>query len=531
MNISLLKIENLILIQKAEICFQPGLNILTGETGSGKSAVLAAIRLICGDRADTQLIRQGSSLAVIEAAVSSFPVEILNEENLEPPPAGGPVRIRREIHLSGKSRCFIEDQQISLSFLRKCVGRSIERVDQSSSLALCSPDEQRRMLDAYAGILSETAQFSASYEKEKTKESEWLNLLQSAAQKERELEWAKKDLEAILEADWKPGEEEKLVQEHNLLTHSQELAEKIGSAFSVLSEAIPSLKRCSGWMEQCGRIDAHLQPIAASIKSASLELEEADRALHSYSDRLEADPERLQAVEQRMAAIESIKRRFGANLQEVETKKETLLAQIDRLTNLDAKIEEIQLELNQIKEQNFSAAEKISRGRNKSAKEFSARVLEQLQSLNLPHARFEISLFSKPISSNGIDEIRFLFSANPGVAPIPLEDCASGGELSRLLLAIKTVLAEMEKSSCLIFDEIDSNVGGHTAAILGEKLKFLSQSRQVICVTHFVQVARCATHHLLVSKTEKGGMALTSVSQLNPKERENEFRRMMGAHS
>ncbi len=524
-----LKIQNLILIRQAEISLGPGLNILTGETGSGKSAILAAIRLICGERAEAQLIRKGSSLAIVEAILTSYSPDHFLAEGIDPPLPGQPVRIRREIHLSGKSRCFVEDQQTSLSFLRKCVGSSIERVDQSSSAALCSPEEQRKMLDSYADLSSEADLFAYSFNEEKTRETQFQTLLQSQAQKERELEWAHKDLEAIREVDWQSGEEENLNQEHHLLNHAQELAEKISAASSVLTDGLPAMKRCLGLLESCGRIDGKLHLFAESMKSALLELEEIDRSLHSYADRLEADPQRLQAVEQRMAAIESLKRKFGRSQIEVEARKESLIAQIDRLTHLDSEIEEVQVQLKQLKEKNQRAAETISRKRKSAAGDLADLVLKQLKSLNLPHARFEIAIGQKPISPNGIDEIRFLFSANPGAAPIPLENCASGGELSRLLLAIKTVLAEKEKSSCLIFDEIDSNVGGQTAAILGEKLKKLSQSRQVICVTHFVQVARCAMHHFLVSKAEENGTAVTSISQLSSKEREKEFSRMLGS--
>jgi len=525
-----LKIQNLILIRQAEIAFGPGLNILTGETGSGKSAVLSAIRLICGDRAETQLIRKDSKLAIVEATLSVYSLESLSGEGIEPPMQGHPLHVRREIHASGKSRCFIEDQQVGLSILRKCIGCAIERVDQSSSSALCSPEEQRKMLDAYADLIPSTFLLAASFADEKQKDAEHQFLLQTQAQKERELEWANKDLDAIQQVDWKAEEEESLAQEHHLLTHAQELAEKISSTSSVLTDSplIFQLKRSFNLLETCGRIDPKLQPLAETMKSAVLELEEVGLSLHSYADRLEADPHRLRVVEQRISDIESIKRRYGGTHKEVQEKKEKLLAQIERLTHLDAEIEEIQAACKKLKEKNLSLSASLSAKRKTAAKKLADQILEQLKSLNLPHAQFEIALAPKALSSTGIDEIRFLFSANPGVAAIPLEECASGGELSRLLLAIKTVLSEKEGSSCLIFDEIDSNVGGQTAAILGDKLKKLAETKQVICVTHFVQVARSAMHHFLVSKIEENGSASTSISPLGLKDRQREFNRMLG---
>ena len=576
--LSLLKIQNLVLIRNAEIAFGPGLNILTGETGSGKSAVLSAIRLICGERAESQLIAKEANLAIVEAVLNSWNcdwieraarrnlgpsgpsqasyqsvcgkeldapfrsgespsvqegvLQFFQKEGIALPAEGHPLHIRREIHASGKSRCFIEDQQVSLAFLRKCVGASIVRVDQSSSHSLCSLDEQRRMLDAYANLTADTASFSRIYAELKEKEVHLQTLLVNQGQKDRELEWALKDLHLIEEVNWLPGEEEKLSQEHHLLTHSQELIEKISTVSASLTESpqpiLAVLKQCQYLLENCSRSDPQLAPLAQTIKTTVLELDETARALQAYANRLDADPQRLHSVEQRIAAIEAIKRRYGVNQEELQNLKEKLHLKIDSLNNLDEEIGELQKEISQSKQKIAVMAETLSSKRKEAAHSLSLLILNQLKSLNLPHAQFQISLKSKPICSAGIDEIRFLFSANPGLPPTPLEQCASGGELSRLLLAIKIVLSDKEENSCLIFDEIDSNVGGQTAAILGEKLKNLAQTKQVICVTHFVQVARCAMHHFLVSKAEEKGSSLTSVFSLDSKGRDSEYNRMLG---
>jgi DNA repair protein RecN (Recombination protein N) len=490
-----LKIQNLILIEKAEIAFGPGLNILTGETGSGKSAVLSAIRLISGERADSGCIRKGADFAVVEAVLE------------------GPKIIRREIYRSGKNRCFIDDAQVSLTALREAV--DIEMVDQSNSHSIL--EEQKRMLDLFANLLSEVATYDASYAEEKSLSAELQTLLQTP--KDRELEWAQKDLNLIEEVNWKLGEEEKLAEEHHFLTHAQELAEKMSSIAYTLTEGteVPTLKRVLSSLEHCIRFDAKLTPLAQSMKSALLELEEAGRSIQSYTDKLEADPNRLTAVETRIGAIESLKRRFGSNIDEQKAK---LLATIDHLTNLDAQIETLQSTLQTIREKNQKLAQTITRKRQKAAPLFSAQVLDELKSLNIPHAKFEI------IVGETFNDVRFLFSANPGLPAIPLEECASGGEQSRLLLAVKTILADGR--SCLVFDEIDSNVGGQTATILGQKLKRLAEKRQVICVTHFVQVAKCAMEHFLVSKATKNETAITSVIKLSEPEREIEYSRMLG---
>ncbi|HSX26635.1 MAG TPA: AAA family ATPase [Chlamydiales bacterium] len=521
--LTLLRIQNLVLIEKAEISFGAGLNILTGETGAGKSAILAAIRLIGGERADMQLLRKEADLAVVEATITS--PDFLAEENIEIPLSSS-VTVRREIHRSGKNRCFIEEQQVSLAFLKKCVGSALEWVDQSSSATLCSSEQQRNQLDAFADLFSQRAELASSFAQEKSQESELQSLSQT--ERERDLKRAQEDLSLIEEVNWQKEEEEKLSQEHHLLTHAQELLEKIGATSSFLTENVPLLKRSAATLEYAARFDPRLAKIGESMKSAALELEEAGFSLCSFADQLEADPKRLETLESRLAAIESIKRRFGATFEEVEAQKQKLQAQVDRLCSLDEQIAALQTELASTREKNLALSSALSEKRKKLAPQFAQQILAELKSLNIPQAKFEIQIALKPLSPNGADEIRFLFSANLGLFPVPLEQCASGGELSRLLLAIKTVLAEKEGCPCLIFDEIDSNVGGQTAAILGEKLKKLAQRRQVICVTHFVQVARSATHHFLVSKTEKGAQTFTAISKLSADSCEREYNRMLG---
>ncbi len=484
-----LKIQNLILISEAEIPFGPGLNILTGETGAGKSAVLAAIALICGERADSGLIRQGSERAVVEAALE------------------GKI-IRRELYRSGKSRCFIDDEQVSLTELRQNMSSLVEQIDQKSSRALAEPEEQRKMLDRFAGLSERAELLAQALVIERATEEELRVLLEKAPSQARELRFLKADLEAIEEVNWVPGEEVTLEEELGRLAHSKELAEKLGQVVGALEE--PTLKRLTSTLEQCCRFDPKLKVAAEILKSCSLELTEVSSDLASYLSRLDADPGRLQAVEARLHVIESLRRRLGP------LKKEDLAVQIAHWESLEEEIEALRTTVEKKKQENQLLAGALFEERTKAAPLFSTQVLGELRSLNLPHAQFQI--LAQP------NAITYLFSANPGHTPIPLQECASGGELSRVLLAVKTILSEKELAQCLVFDEIDSNVGGHTATILGEKLQRLSQKAQVICITHFVQVARFAAHHFLVAKQE----ALTSVTKLNGAMKELEYGRMLG---
>jgi DNA repair protein RecN (Recombination protein N) len=490
-----LKIQNLILIENAEISFGPSLNVLTGETGSGKSIILYAIHLISGARADVSCIRDGANLAVVEA---------LFENN---------ILVRREIHRSGKNRCFINDELTTLSALKEL--SQIEIIDQNSASQVF--ERQKQMLDAFAGIEEETALFEKAHSQEKVLEAKLITLLQIP--KERELEWAQKDLAWIEEINWQEGEEEKLDQEHRYLTHVQDLCQKMQSVSFTLSEEniLPTLKRILATLESCSRIDTALSDSVKTFKSALLELEETSSFVQSYTDRLEAHPERLAFVEKRIADIEMLKKRFGANPLE---HKQQLLNTIDRLSNLEEQIEETDKHLQKLKAQNLASMQKITGKRKESAPLFAQKVLSELICLNIPHAQFIIKV------GDAFNDINFLFSANLGIDPLPLQECASGGEVSRVLLAIKTVLSE--GSSTLVFDEIDSNVGGQTASIVGEKLKLLSEKRQVICVTHFVQVAKHAMDHFLVFKKESEKRVRTLIEKLDETSKKTEYSRMMG---
>ena len=520
-------IQNLILVEKAKVEFGPGLNIITGETGSGKSALLSAIRALLGAKGDTSQIQSGAPFATIVAEfIPSTPLDWLEEEGLSPAKEG-PVTIRREIHRSGKSRCFFEDQQINLSTLKRVVGTAIELVDQSSSQTLCSSEEQRICLDTYATLSKEVSSLAHSFEEERQLIAQLIELKAEKERSHREEERAKEDLGLIDEVNWLEGEEEKLSQEHTLLTNAQELQATSSAVVSLLSESqtplIPLLKRTAHSLESLIAVDPRLKEPYESIKRSALELEEASFSLRSYVDRLDADPGRLMALEERLASLEKLKRRFGPR-SEIERLRKTLSEKIDHLSGIDEKIDQSEKWLKTLSEQNRAKAQSISHARQKAALSFELLITKELHSLNLPQAQFKIHLQPKDLTATGSDAIEFRFSANPGYPPLPLQQCASGGELSRLLLSIKIVLADLEKSTCLIFDEIDSNVGGQTAAILGAKLQTLSQKRQVICVTHFVQVARCASHHFLVSKKE----AITSITKLKPQEQEEEFNRMLG---
>lgn len=494
--IQTLKIQNLVLIEHAEIGFGPDLNIITGETGSGKSVLLTAIRLIAGSRGEISVIQNGKDFAVVEAVLFDG------------------THIRRELYRSGKNRCFIDEAQVTLGKLKERVG--IELVSQNSSHSLF--EDEMLMLDSFSGLSSLRKEIAHSLEKEKELKSE-LETLQKIP-KERELEWAKEDLKKIDRVDFKS--EESFVQEHHLLTHSQDLAEKMSAVSFSLNDSseISHLKRAYSLLEKASFFDESLKSLSASMKNALLELDEVGRATQSYVETLEADPKRLEFIENVLGEIEALKRRFGGD---IESEKKKLIEKIETLATLEEKIIDLEKKLHELIRENQKQLQKLISIRKEKAPQFVRLILSELESLNLPQAQFEIHV------GDQLESVSFFFSANPGQGVQPLESCASGGELSRLLLVMKTLLAD--GTSTLVFDEIDSNVGGHTASILGQKLQKLSLKRQVISVTHFVQVAKYASTHLLVSKKIEGSSATTLLRKLNEKEKELEYSRMLGTRT
>lgn len=488
-------IQNLVLIDRAEIHFGPGLNILTGETGSGKSALLSAIRLILGERADSSLIRHGTDLAVIEATI-------------------GTSTIRREIHRSGKSRAFIQDELVSLQELREQLSKTVEIIDQGSAFALASPELQQKILDDFANstplLLKLQSQKVALREIDQT-----LTTLLAKGEAPRRA-FLQEELALMQETHWLPNEEETLNEEHHLLTHAQEIQERTCTLFSLLTEGdepvLPLLKRLIK-----EKLPSEPQTL---LTSGIAEIEEALHLLTTHLSTLEANPQRLTWIESRIGQIESLKRRLRTPTHaEHLARRQELEHELHLLDTLDLQIQEARTKQAQALQKVQETTASLKTLRQEAAPRLIAAVLEELRSLNLPNAELSISVD---------DTIAFLFSANKGHPLLPLSQVASGGELSRLLFALKTLLSS-STPACLIFDEIDSNVGGTTASMLGQKLQTLAHNRQLICITHFVQVAKHALHHFRVSKSTIHDTTFTHIHPLlTPAERSQEYTRMLG---
>lgn len=524
----LLRIKNLILIDYEEISFSEGLNILTGESGSGKSAILSALGLILGRKAQQELIREGEPSAWVEAlfTLSKDVHEILEEENIS---FVGESRlsIRREISRNGKSRCFIQDQLVSLASLKKMGASLCQMADQNSHEDLGSETYQRTLLGKFAGISEKEKAFEKNYQKEKLLEKNLQELILRREKEKRDKEIWEKDLQEIEESKIKEGEEEEISKEHHLLTHAAEIREKTDAMYGALQDPLLSrLAKIEQISLSCALIHPRLKEVSDLLKGARLELQEAAHLLQHTQGLFERDPEKLSMIEERLKQIEILKRKHGS-LSAIEEKKKEIRSYLDAIASSAEKIEEIQETLIALKKENDALCLFLREKRKAAAPALAKKVSEELASLNLGKAQFQIEIEPASRTSFGEDKVLFLFSANEG-SPKPVGHVASGGELSRLLLAFHMALAEKTESSSLIFDEIDANVGGKSAVMIGEKLQALSKFSQILSVTHFIQVAKCAHAHFLVKKEEKMGRIVTRVEKLSEKAREEEFQRMVG---
>lgn len=532
-----LRLQNIILVEQADIPFNAGLNILTGETGAGKSAIMKGLSLALGERSDTGMIRRGCEKGIVEAIfdveLDSSLFQLLEEAGIDHDTQQELI-IRREISLSGKSRVFINNQLAQLALLRKIGTQLAQIVGQHANQQLFSLDYHRETLDTYGDLQSLLLEYKGSFEQENTIRHELDLLIRQESQRVREIDICQRELDELEEAQLKEGEDEELFAEYTLLVNSRELVEKVQEINQGLSgerQAILSaLNRHKLALDSVVKLDPSLTDTAQAFQNALIELQEISHTLRRYQSSLQEDPGRLDEINDRLTLINKLKRKYGSTLEEVQTYRESTKKKLQRLENADAQIELLQDQLKLAEEKTNRLASQLTEKRQSSGSQLELALTLQLHSLNMSNSRFIIEITSQKRTSFGDDRIEFFIQPNKGEHQIALRETASGGEVSRVLLALQTLLAGKEKIPSLIFDEVDANIGGETAAIVGEKLRSIGQQHQVICVTHFPQVACRAHHHLQISKQEKEGRTLTQVFSLNTETQQKELERMVGGN-
>lgn len=523
------RVENIILIKSAHIPFEGGLNILSGETGAGKSAVMQALRLIAGEKGDVKLIRHGATKAMVEASFepsSNSPLWPLLSDSGLTIDKNEALLIRREISLQGKSRAFINDQLISLPLLKEVGEVLFDIASQHASQKLTSESFQRNVLEIWGEFEDEVKHFGKSWEKECFLHKEIQELKESEAQRLREVESLQRQIQEIEAAKLLPNEDDDLFQEYSQSVTNEECwnqAEEVINSFSSLP-----LTRIKSSLESLVNLDPTLEAVLEMVKGAKNELDEAAWQLGQYHQKLSFSPERMRWLDDRLKTISQLKKKYGTSATEILVWLDKQKKSLQTLLSSDEKIEELQTELTKLQPVNHQLAKTLTKKRVKAAEELSEKITDELRLLNMPKAVFYIDIASAERSKTGEDKITFAFCPNVGGKKITIKEGASGGELARILLAVKTTLSGKESAASLIFDEVDANIGGETARMLGEKLSALGKTTQVIAITHFPQVAQHADHHLGVSKVENEGTVQSLVEILTSLTREKELCRMVG---
>jgi DNA repair protein RecN (Recombination protein N) len=530
-----LRLTNIILVESTTIPFSHCFNVLSGESGSGKSAIMNALNLIAGERCDASSVRHGEAKGVVEAVfdLSKLPeiLSVLEEAGIDHE-EGAELFIRREITAAGKSRAFINNQLAQLALLKQVTSFLFEIVGQHANQKLLSLDYHRQVLDLFGNHESDVKAFFLSWQEESKTRERLEELVRSEFQRRREIEIARAELEELDVADLKEGEEEEVFSEYTQLSNADELAQKVGEIINVLSgekiAALTHISRQKSAFEQLVKLAPNLADAAASYENARLELHEVAHTLRIFEGSIEHNPERAALLDSRLELINRIKRKYGPLLEDVQTYYTRTKEKLQTLENADADIESLQTKLNVFVEKTEALSAKLSGKRKEAAAKLRVSVLQHLRSLNMSKVEFFVEITPQKRSRHGDDKIEFFLTPNVGEHRVPLRECASGGELSRIMLAIQALLAGKDKTPTLVFDEIDANIGGETAVAVGEKLKEIAAQHQVLCITHFPQVAKLAEHHLRIVKKEIEGRTVTLVDLLNHTSHLEELTRMLG---
>lgn len=517
-----------------EISFVNGFNVLSGETGSGKSAIMEGLKTLFGYKVDSSLIRHNCEKAVVEAIIDISSrqdvVKLLHDSGIDAA-IDEDLILKRELSVHGKNRAFINHQAVQVSLLKKIGSLLFILVGQHANQLLFSTEEHRKIVDDYGNLNEEVSQFSLSFASEQKLEKELREWLTNEAKRLRELEICKMELTEFQEAHLKEGEEEELFQEYTLLSSSEERLQKANEVLQFLQSdktGLSQLKRQKNNLEQLARQDNKTGELLQGLSQGICELEEVAHQLRVYISKIEADPVRLHIVNERLCLINKMRKKYGSTYAEIDSYFQERQKQLSLLEDSDSHILLLKKSLQELQKNNLEAMESLSAKRLASSLNLSERLTDEIRLLNMPKAEFSIAIEKREPSHLGQDHIEFFIQPNAGERALPIKDGASGGELARILLALKTVMAGKDMRALLVFDEVDANIGGATAAMIGEKLKELGKSHQVICITHFPQVAKLADHHLRIYKTEKESRTLSFIELLNATTQINELARMQG---
>lgn len=539
-----LRIRNFAIIEEAALQFGPGLNVLSGETGAGKTIIMSALAMLLGARASSELIRVDQKEAAVEAMFEPDGEESSRQAAQSPGGGNRELLIRRTIAEGGRSRVLINDELATVTSLTRIAGAMVQIYGQHEQQSLLRPESHQQILDRYAGLEEALGEYREMYARVLQIRAETAELSRRERERADLLELARFKVNELERAAIAPGEDEELAASRALLANAAKLSAAAHEAEEALygaeGAALDSIARAQARLSEAAAIDSRLKEPLELISSARLGLEEAAHALRSYADRIEADPARLEQIENRLAELNRLKRKYGGTIESAIAALARSREEFDALEGVEENRTKAEAELAETLNTLLASAKKLSARRNRAAIELRHRMEAELKTLGMRSPAFEARLATigeseaslvlngVGLGPSGFDTVEFYLSPNPGQPPMALAKIASGGELSRIMLALKSLEAHRRGVATLIFDEVDAGIGGAIAEVVGRKLKHLSRFHQIICITHLPQIAAFADTHFLVEKEERRGSTKSRVNALEAQERAEEIARMLG---
>ena len=515
-----ISIKNFAIIENAEVDFEEGLNIITGETGSGKSIAVEAISLALGSRADTSSVRTGTDKAVVQLLGTLEGEEIV---------------ITREVSASGKNICKLNGEIVTLAQLNAATKRLADIHGQYDNQSLLHPEYHITLLDMYkAGASADRkTAVGAAFRKYNEIKRELVALLSQEKENARKQDFYRFEAEEIKNAALKPGEDAELEERVCLLQNSEKIFENVEKTYALLFDGSPSatdqLSQCLGSLEVISSYSKELAAVSEEFGDLYYRLQDLSGELRNIRESLNFSPEELDSAMSRLSMIETLKKKYGSSIEEILEYEQKILAQLNRIENFDGEKLRLEKELTEAKRALLAACKELTEIREASASELQQRITKELSELNFRDAKLEIRV--SPLSApteNGMDDVEILIATNRGEPMMPLAKIASGGEMSRIMLAFKNVIGSCDNIPTLIFDEIDSGISGITASIVGKKLREIAKHHQIICITHLPQIAACGDSNYRIYKETDEEKTYTNIQKLSGDGRIEEIARLLG---
>ncbi len=543
-----LSIRNFAIIDDLSISFEKDLTVLTGETGAGKSIIINAVNLILGSRASPELIRSSKEAAELEALFEVLPESpAASAAQAQGFDVSEGLLVRRIIQRNGRHKIYVNGRLSTVQMLSTINEHLASISGQHAHQGLLKPEQHLLVLDQFGGLIELRSRVSESYQQMLPLIKEWNALKREQTEQTEHRELLEFQCREIQQAKIAPNEDKELEQERQRLRHAERLYETVGRCIDRLYGAdgavVEHVTEISKELQGLSSVDSSLSPLAEKVQEASFQLEDVANDLRGYLHQVVFDSDRLEVVEQRLDLLHRLERKYGGSLESVLARAGEAEEELKRISSLPEQITEVQEKLDQLYEKLCKLCRELSKKRKKAAQRFSGKVEHELSSLGMSGTRFEVRFRPSPvdesadthllldnngIEATGIDRVDFLIAPNVGEDLRPLAQIASGGELSRIILALKAILATTESVETVIFDEVDAGIGGEVAEVVGRKLQSLARFHQVICITHLPQIARFGKHHFKIAKGVYKGRTRTGITLLDDKARVKELARMLG---